>query len=119
MAPRSTALCPLALHDALPIFPRMSYDDAMRRYGSDKPDIRFDLEIQDVSEAFRGSGFRVFDGVLEADGHIVAIVVPGMGDQGRSEERRVGKSEEGGGGGDTTRGSRREMRGEVVEERGT
>src|SRR5690625_5617341 len=63
-------------------FPRMSYDDAMRRYGSDKPDIRFDLEIQDVSEAFRGSGFRVFDGVLEADGHIGAIAVPGMGDRG-------------------------------------
>src|SRR5690625_31868 len=72
-------------------FPRMSYDDAMRRYGSDKPDIRFDLEIQDVSEAFRGSGFRVFDGVLEADGHIVAIVVPGMGDQGRGYMDRLDK----------------------------
>ena len=72
-------------------FPRMSYDDAMRRYGSDKPDIRFDLEIQDVSEAFRGSGFRVFDGVLEADGNIVAIVVPGMGDQGRGYMDRLDK----------------------------
>src|SRR5690625_7231472 len=72
-------------------FPRMSYDDAIRRYGSDKTDIRIDLEIQDVSEACRGSGFRVFDGVLEADGHIVAIVVPGMGDQGRGYMDRLDK----------------------------
>lgn len=72
-------------------FPRMRYDEAIRRYGSDKPDLRFDLEIQDVSEAFDGSGFRVFDGVLANDGKIVALVVPGMGDQGRGYMDRLDK----------------------------
>jgi aspartyl-tRNA synthetase len=41
-------------------FPRLSYADAMRRYGTDKPDLRFHLEIHDVTEATRGSGFKVF-----------------------------------------------------------
>ena len=72
-------------------FPRITYDDAIRRYGSDKPDTRFDMQIQDVSEAFRGSGFRVFDSVIEQGGHIVALVVPGMGDQGRGYMDRLDK----------------------------
>ncbi len=41
-------------------FPRLSYADAMRRYGSDKPDLRFELEIEDATELTRGSGFGVF-----------------------------------------------------------
>jgi aspartyl-tRNA synthetase len=41
-------------------FPRLSYADSMLRYGTDKPDLRFDLEIRDVTEATRGSGFKVF-----------------------------------------------------------
>jgi aspartyl-tRNA synthetase len=41
-------------------FPRLSYADAMLRYGTDKPDLRFDLEIRDVTEVTRGSGFKVF-----------------------------------------------------------
>jgi aspartyl-tRNA synthetase len=41
-------------------FPRLSYADAMLRYGTDKPDLRFGLEIRDVTEATRGSGFKVF-----------------------------------------------------------
>src|SRR5690606_30169506 len=52
-------------------FPRMTYDEAMRTYGSDKPDLRFDLPIHDLSEVFQGSGFRVFDSVLENKGRIV------------------------------------------------
>src|SRR5581483_11043063 len=43
-----------------PPFPRMTYADAMARYGSDKPDIRFGLEIEDATEVTRGSGFKVF-----------------------------------------------------------
>ena len=41
-------------------FPRLTYADSMLRYGTDKPDLRFDLEVRDVTEATRGSGFKVF-----------------------------------------------------------
>jgi aspartyl-tRNA synthetase len=72
-------------------FPRMPYDEAIRRFGSDKPDLRFDLEIVDVSDAFRGSGFRVFDQTLDAGGAVVAIRVPGEGDRGRGAMDRLDK----------------------------
>ncbi|MGE4468837.1 MAG: aspartate--tRNA ligase [Desulfovibrio sp.] len=42
------------------VFPRMTFADAMRDYGVDKPDVRFDLKLQDVSDIFKGSGFKVF-----------------------------------------------------------
>jgi aspartyl-tRNA synthetase len=45
--------------------PRIPYADAMRKYGSDKPDLRNPIEMQDVSEHFRGSGFKVFARMLE------------------------------------------------------
>ncbi len=45
----------------LPEFPRMTYDEAMRRYGSDKPDLRFGMELQDFNHLAKGSGFVVFD----------------------------------------------------------
>ncbi|NND69998.1 MAG: aspartate--tRNA ligase [Rhodothermales bacterium] len=64
-------------------FPRLTYQDALETYGSDKPDTRFGLKIHNVSHAFADSGFRVFDNILESDGRIVAIVVPGEGDRGR------------------------------------
>ncbi|MDP9345560.1 MAG: aspartate--tRNA ligase [Actinomycetota bacterium] len=54
-------------------WPRMSYADAMLRYGSDKPDTRFDLQIADLSEALRGSEFKVFESVLGAGGVIRAF----------------------------------------------
>ena len=72
-------------------FPRMSYQEAMSKYGSDKPDLRFGLEIQDVSGAFSGSGFRVFDAVVEEGGRILAIRVPGEGDRGRAAMDRIDK----------------------------
>ena len=43
-----------------PKFPRIPYDEAMRKYGTDKPDLRNPIEMQDVTEHFRGSGFKVF-----------------------------------------------------------
>ncbi len=73
-------------------FPRISFDEAIRRYGSDKPDLRFGLELHEVSEAFEGSGFRVFDDVLSEKGSIVAIVVPGEGDRGRGAMDRLDKN---------------------------
>jgi len=72
-------------------FPRMSYDEAIRTYGSDKPDLRFDLPIKDVTETLTGSGFRVFDSTIESGGKITALVVPGMGDQGRGYMDRLDK----------------------------
>ena len=54
---------------------RMKYDEAMARYGSDKPDLRFGIEIQDISECFKDTEFTVFKNVLESNGVINAIVV--------------------------------------------
>ncbi|HEY1478566.1 MAG TPA: aspartate--tRNA ligase [Gaiellales bacterium] len=59
-------------------FPRLSYHDAMRRYGSDKPDLRYGLEIGDVSEAVKGSAFGVFRSAVEAGGIVRALAVPGV-----------------------------------------
>jgi aspartyl-tRNA synthetase len=72
-------------------FPRMSYAEAFARYGSDKPDVRFGLEIQDTTASFEGSGFRVFDDVIGRGGKILAIRVPGYGDQGRGYMDRLDK----------------------------
>ena len=60
----------------LPIL-RMPYPDAMLKYGSDKPDLRFGLEIQELNEIFSGSEFRVFKQVLEDNGVIRGFAVPG------------------------------------------
>ena len=62
-------------------FPRIPYDTAIAKYGSDKPDLRNPIEMQDVSEHFRGSGFKVFAGMLEKDPkvRIWAIPAPGGG----------------------------------------
>jgi aspartyl-tRNA synthetase len=57
-------------------FPRMSYHEAMNRYGSDKPDVRFGLEFLDVSDTFKSTGFKGFAAVLEHKGVIKALVVP-------------------------------------------
>lgn len=72
-------------------FPRLTYREAIEKYGSDKPDLRFGLEIQDVSSVFEGSGFRVFDSILERGGHIVALNVEGEGDRGRGQMDRLDK----------------------------
>ncbi|MEM6335370.1 MAG: amino acid--tRNA ligase-related protein, partial [Bacteroidota bacterium] len=72
-------------------FQRMPYAEAISRYGSDKPDLRFGLEIHDLSESFAGSPFRVFNNVLESGGKIVGIRVPGEGDRGRGAMDRLDK----------------------------
>ncbi|WP_299739646.1 aspartate--tRNA ligase [Rossellomorea sp. y25] len=58
-------------------FPRMSYDDAMSRYGSDKPDTRFGMELVDVSEIVKDSGFKVFSGAVSNGGQVKLINVKG------------------------------------------
>ena len=57
-------------------FPRMSYDDAMNFYGSDKPDLRFDMKLIDLSEETADCGFGVFENALKDGGNVKAIVVP-------------------------------------------
>jgi len=54
-------------------FPEMEYSDVMLRYGSDKPDLRYALEIKDCSEIFKNSGFKVFSEALSAGGTVRAI----------------------------------------------
>ena len=62
-------------------FPHVRYDDAIAKYGTDKPDLRNPIVMQDVSEHFRGSGFKVFAGMLERDAkvRVWAISAPGGG----------------------------------------
>ena len=62
-------------------WPRIPYDEAIRKYGSDKPDLRNPIEMQDVTEHFRGSGFKVFAGMIEKDpkARVWAIPAPGGG----------------------------------------
>ncbi|HPT49159.1 MAG TPA: aspartate--tRNA ligase [Accumulibacter sp.] len=59
-------------------FPRLSYADAMRRYGSDKPDLRVTLELVDLADAMRDVSFKVFSGVANrVDGRVAAMRIPG------------------------------------------
>ena len=58
-------------------FPRMTYAEAMRRFGSDKPDVRFGMELQDLSDDLRDTDFAPYVGVLEEDGEIKCIVAKG------------------------------------------
>ncbi|MBQ3002692.1 MAG: aspartate--tRNA ligase [Clostridia bacterium] len=62
---------------SLPI-PRYTYKEVMERYGSDKPDVRFGMEICDLTEAVRGCQFAVFAGALEAGGSVRAITLKGV-----------------------------------------
>ncbi|MCR0735984.1 aspartate--tRNA ligase [Staphylococcus aureus] len=62
-------------------FPRMTCKEAMRRYGSDKPDTRFEMELIDVSQLGRDMDFKVFKDTVENDGEIKAIVAKGAAEQ--------------------------------------
>ena len=57
-------------------FERMSYDDAMNFYGSDKPDLRFDMKLIDLSKETQNSGFGVFENVIKDGGNVKAVVAP-------------------------------------------
>ena len=61
------------------IFPKITYKDSMLKYGSDKPDIRFALEIKDVTEIFKGSGFSIFAKSIENGSVVRAVPGPGCG----------------------------------------
>jgi aspartyl-tRNA synthetase len=67
-------------------FPVMTYTEAMARYGSDKPDLRVNLELTDVTDLMREVEFKVFRGATEMkDGKVVALRIPGGGEMPRSE----------------------------------
>ena len=59
-----------------PKWPRIPYDEAIRTYGSDKPDLRNPIKMQDVTEHFRGSGFKVFAGMIEKDPKVRVWAIP-------------------------------------------
>ena len=70
-------------------FPRITYVDAMARYGSDKPDLRYGLEMADASDLAAETEFRVFHNVLSEGGIIKAMAVPGKGGLSGSDMRRM------------------------------
>jgi len=61
-------------------FPRLTYAEAMDRYGSDKPDTRFGMELVDVSDLMKDSGFKVFSGAVAAGGIVKILPIPGGND---------------------------------------
>ncbi len=66
-------------------FPRFTFDDAMDRYGIDKPDLRIGVEIVDVSEVFRGSGYEIFESAIEGGGAVRAIAATGCAKYSRKD----------------------------------
>jgi aspartyl-tRNA synthetase len=66
-------------------FPRLTYAEAMDRFGIDRPDLRFGIELQDVSRALQGTGFKAFAQVIESGGAVKAIVAPGCGNYTRKQ----------------------------------
>jgi len=60
-------------------FPRIPYDEAIAKYGTDKPDLRNPIEMQDVTEHFRGSGFKIFAGMIEKDPKVRVWAIPAPG----------------------------------------
>ena len=65
--------------------PRMTWHEAMSRYGSDKPDLRYGVELTDLTGYLRGTAFRVFAGAIDAGGYVGAVVMPGGAGQTRRE----------------------------------
>ncbi|MCL6612550.1 MAG: aspartate--tRNA ligase [Peptococcaceae bacterium] len=66
-------------------FPRITYREAMDRYGSDKPDTRFGMEIRDISDIAAGCGFKVFSSAVESGGRVKGINARGCGSFSRKE----------------------------------
>jgi aspartyl-tRNA synthetase len=66
-------------------FPRLSYDEVMARYGTDKPDVRFGLELRDLTDIAAGSRFGVFRSAVQGAGRVKGICAPGCGSYTRSQ----------------------------------
>jgi aspartyl-tRNA synthetase len=86
----SEGLMRTVFHDVLgmelkPPFPRMTYDEAVGRYGLDRPDTRFGLELRDISDIVGGSGLKVFSGAVDRGGVVKAINAKGCSNFSRKE----------------------------------
>jgi aspartyl-tRNA synthetase len=66
-------------------FKRLSWEEAMERYGSDKPDLRFDMQLKDFSQFVKGSGFQAFEDALSQGGAVKALVVKGQAGYSRKQ----------------------------------
>src|SRR5688572_1166948 len=66
-------------------WPKFSHEEIVEKYGTDKPDLRFGMELIDVSDIFAKSEFKVFQSALEADGVVKCIVAPGCADYSRKQ----------------------------------
>ncbi|PIQ82867.1 MAG: aspartate--tRNA ligase [Candidatus Omnitrophica bacterium CG11_big_fil_rev_8_21_14_0_20_64_10] len=66
-------------------FPRLTYTEAMARYGTDKPDLRFGMELTELTELFRETGFKRFQEVIGAGGRVVGLAAPGGADFSRKD----------------------------------
>ncbi|HEV7897104.1 MAG TPA: aspartate--tRNA ligase [Planosporangium sp.] len=75
----------LAGHEITTPIPRITWHEAMNRYGSDKPDLRYGLELTELTDYLRGTEFRVFSGAIDAGGYVGAVVMPGGAAQTRKE----------------------------------
>jgi aspartyl-tRNA synthetase len=80
-------------------FPRLIYDEAMNRYGSDKPDLRFGLELTDITDLAQETEFRVFHSTIDQGGIIKGFVVPGLAHYTGSDMRRLEETARGFGAG--------------------
>ena len=65
--------------------PRLTYGEAIRRYGIDRPDLRFGLELVDLTDALRSTGFNAFRSIIDAGGAVRGLVVPGKADATRKD----------------------------------
>lgn len=72
-------------------FKRLTYKDAMEKYGSDKPDLRFGMEIKDISSIVKDAEFKVFKDALEIKGSVRALCVKGGSSMGRKDIDRLGE----------------------------
>jgi aspartyl-tRNA synthetase len=75
----------LAGHEITRPIARITWHEAMDRYGSDKPDLRYGLELTELTDYLRGTEFRVFANAIDADGYVGAVVMPGGAAQTRKE----------------------------------
>jgi len=66
-------------------FPRFTYREAIDRYGSDKPDVRYGMELHDLGELAAASGFRVFESVIDSGGRVFGFAAPGLGSSTRKQ----------------------------------